>query len=126
MTYEVGSNVLGAILDKTVKDATENEEAVVSSLVIYANNYFVADAPVILGQQSIPAIFFYQNSNLALNTIAYTAKASEGLVIRKNIENTYYTATQAQDTIIRTIVYGVPVLIIILGIVVWQVRRRKK
>lgn len=123
---EVGSNVLGAILDKTVKDATENEEAVVSSLVIYANNYFVSDAPVILGQQSIPAIYFYENSGLALNTISYTAKASEGLVIRKNIENTYYTATQAQDTIIRVIVYGVPVLIIILGIVVWQVRRRKK
>ena len=123
---EVGSNVLGAILDKTVKDATEGEEAVVSSLVIYANNYFVSDAPVASGQQIIPAIIFCRSSDLALNTISYTAKASEGLVIRKNIENTYYTATQAQDTIIRVVVYGVPVLIIILGIVVWQIRRRKK
>ena len=123
---EVGSNVLGAILDKTVKDATETEEAVVSSLVIYANNYFVSDAPVLWGQQTIPAMYFCRSSDLALNTISYTAKAPEGLVIRKNIENTYYTPTQAQDTIIRVIVYGVPVLIIILGIVVWQVRRRKK
>ena len=123
---EVGSNVLGAMLDKTVKDATEGEEAVVSSLVIYANNYFVSDAPVASGQQIIPAIYFCRSSDLALNTISYTAKASEGLVIRKNIENTYYTATQAQDTIIRVVVYGVPVLIIILGIVVWQIRRRKK
>ena len=120
---EVGSNVLGAILDKTVKDATESEEEVVSSLVIYANNYFISDALV---QQDRPAIYFYNNLDLALNTISYTTKAPEGLVIKKNIANTYYTATQAQDTIIRTIVFGVPVLIVILGIVVWQVRRRKK
>ena len=119
---DVGSSVVGAVMDKTVKDATDNEEAVVSSLVIYANNIFILDESI----GNIPAIYFYNNLDLALGTIGHTAEAPEGLVIRKSVESTYYTATQAQDTIIKIIIFVVPVLIVILGIVVWQIRRRKK
>ena len=123
---EVGSNVIGAILEKTVKDATDDQEEVKSSLVVYANNYFASDGAVTVGEQTVSAIYFYNNLDLALSTISYTAKAPEGLVIRKTIETTYYTPTQAQDITIKAIVFGFPVLIIIAGIVVWQVRRRKK
>ena len=41
-------------------------------------------------------------------------------------ETVTYTATQEQDTIIRAIIFTVPALIIIVGIIVWQVRRRRK
>ena len=41
-------------------------------------------------------------------------------------ETVTYTATDKQDTIIKCIIFAVPVLIIIAGIIVWQVRRRKK
>ena len=44
---------------------------------------------------------------------------------RKNTGVATYTATVQQDKIIRTIIIAVPVAIIILGIVVWQIRRRK-
>ena len=41
-------------------------------------------------------------------------------------ETVTYTATDEQDIIIRTVIFSVPALIIFAGIVVWQVRRRKK
>ena len=54
-------------------------------------------------------------------TITVTSAATTNY----NEKSATYTATVQQDKIIRTIIIAVPVAIIILGIVVWQIRRRK-
>ena len=46
--------------------------------------------------------------------------------IRKNYEDVSYTVTEEQNSIIMIIIFTIPVVIIIAGIVVWQVRRRKR
>ena len=45
---------------------------------------------------------------------------------RKDIEIVDYAVTESQHQIILTIIFGLPIFIIIVGIIVWQVRRRKK
>ena len=72
------------------------------------------------------AIQLGYNKDLVLNSIAYLSDREEDITTRKSTGTVTYTATEEQDTIIRTIIFTVPALIIIAGIVVWQVRRRKK
>lgn len=118
---EVGKQALGAILEKNL----ENENK--SKLVIYANNAFVSDIPVTIMNQVSTAISLYNNADLILNSIAYTEGIEDRLVIRKNgIDTVLYTATGIQNTVILTIIFILPILIIGAGIVVWNKRRRKK
>lgn len=117
---EIGKQVVGAVLTKNIDDNTN------SKLVVYGNNYFLTDAPVVIGQQAMPAITLYNNRDMLLNSVAYVSEMQDGITIRKSIEKTYYTPTEMQDRVIRSIIYGVPLVIVIVGIIMWQRRRRKK
>lgn len=61
-----------------------------------------------------------------MNSVSYVSEKEDAITIRKNVEITNYTATETQDIVVKTIIFGVPVLIVLIGIVVWQLRRRKK
>ena len=72
-------------------------------------------------------IFIYDNKDLALNSIAYLTNQDEDITIRKDYTNvSSFTATEGQKILIMRVVFGVPIAIIIFGIIVWQIRRRKK
>ena len=124
---EKGEFVVGAELIKTIK--TENEETgegkIQSKLVIYGENYFISDNKLSQNSQ-YGAIQLAYNKDLALNSIAYLADREQDITARKNTGTVTYTATEEQDMIIKIVIFTIPVLIIIAGIIVWQVRRRKK
>lgn len=125
------SSVLGALLEKTIKNGNENEEenheeAIVSKLIVFANNLFIQDYPIQLGSGAMSAIGFYNNRDLGLTTTQYLAEVEDAITIRKEVESTQYTATETQNRLIKTIIFSVPVVIIAAGIVIWQLRRRKK
>ena len=125
---EKGTFVVGAELEKTIKEANEEngESAVTSKLVIYGENYFVSDLPLNQTSQYAAIQLASYNKDLILNSIAYLVDREEDITARKDTGAVTYTATEAQDTIIRIIIFAVPIIIIIVGIVVWQIRRRKK
>ncbi|MCI9017204.1 MAG: GldG family protein [Clostridia bacterium] len=114
-----GSFVLGAKLTKTIEDNK-------STMYILANNLFITDFPVTVNQQQAPAIYFKHNKDLILNIIAELADNKDIISIRKDTGVVTYTATQNQDTIIKIVIFTIPVIIIFIGILVWQSRRRKK
>jgi len=122
-----GKFLVGAELEKTIKEANEEagENAVTSKLVIYGENYFITDYQLSQNSQ-YGAIQLAYNKDLILNSIAYLVDREEDITARKSTGTVTYTATEMQDTIIRIIIFSVPIIIIIAGIVVWQVRRRKK
>ena len=117
---EVGTFVVGATLEKALEDDKT------SKLVIYANNAFATSAPMQIGSQIIPAIGLYNNLDIALDSVEYISEVEDQISIRKTVENTYYTATETEDIIIKVVIFTVPVIIILAGIVVWFLRRRKK
>ena len=124
---EKGTFIVGAELDKTLKEKDEEngEAAIVSKLIIFGENYFVTDYP--LSQNSASAVIqLAYNKDLVLNSIAYLVDREEDITARKSTGTVRYTATEEQDTIIKAIIFIVPILIIVSGIVIWQVRRRKK
>lgn len=124
---EKGSFIVGAQLDKTIKEKNEEtgEGAITSKLIILGENYFVTDYPLSQNSQ-YSAIQLAYNKDLALNSIAYLADREEDITARKSTGTVTYTATETQDTVIRIIIFAVPIIIILIGIIVWQVRRRKK
>ena len=124
---ETGTFVVGAEMVKTIQEADEEAgtEEITSSLVIYGENYFISDYQLSQNSQ-YGAIQLAYNKDLVLNSIAYLTDREEDITARKDTGTVTYTATEQQDTIIRVIIFAVPALIIIVGIIVWQVRRRKK
>ena len=73
------------------------------------------------------AIEFCNNEDILLNSVSYLTEREDNITIRKAGETvTTYDVTENQTKIILSIIFGIPVVIIIVGIVVWQVRRRKK
>ncbi len=114
-----GKFTVGAMLTKTISDNAK------SVLVIYGDNYFVSDTTVTEESQT-PILLAYDNKDLVLNSIAYLTDRDEDITIRKTTDTVTYSATEKQDIIIRVIIFVVPCLIILAGIVVWQLRRRKK
>lgn len=121
---ETGSFAIGEEMVKTVGDKQ-------SKLVIFGDNLFVSDSQINMTTgatttQSYNAINFRNNSEILLNAVSYLADRDPAVTIRKNTENVTYTATQKQDLIIRSVIFLLPIAIIVFGIIVWQVRRRKR
>lgn len=118
---EAGNSVLGAMFEKKIDDQKT------SKLVIYANNVFATDMEIPLNsQQSIPGIQFYNNKDLVLNSVSYLAERTDTITIRKNANTVIFTASDMETKVIQIVISLIPVLIVIVGIVVWQVRRRKR
>ena len=150
---EQGGFTIGGIFTKTLK--TENEESAAntenaensentenseeaktseensedntkkSTLVIFGDNNFTSDIQIT--SQVSPMLFLANNKDLMLNSIAYLTDNDEDITIRKDYQKTSdFTPTDGQKSTIMKIVFAVPVAVIIAGIVVWQIRRRRK
>ena len=124
---EEGPFVVGAEMQKQITAANEEtgEKEKVSKLVIYGENAFISDY-TLTSSSSTPIIFYPDNKNIAMDSIAYLVDREVDIVIRKDTNTVSYTATVEQDNIVQAVIFGVPVLIIFAGILVWQHRRRKK
>ena len=118
---EMASATVGALLKKKIDDDTTSE------MIVYSNNIFITNVQVRISEQAaVAALDLYNNEDLAINSIAYLTDRDNMITIRKDVEVTTYTVTEQQNLIILSIIFTIPVLIIIIGIVVWQIRRRKK
>ena len=54
-------------------------------------------------------------------------KREDNITIRKDSETvTTYNVTEMQTRIVLGLIFSIPILIVVIGIVVWQLRRRKK
>lgn len=115
---EKGPFLLGAEIDKTINDTTH------SKLIVYADSKFATDT--IIPSQQLAAISFLSNRDLLLNSMAYLTNHEDAITIRKDTGSITYTATAKQDTAIRITIFTVPIILLLIGIIVWQVRRRKK
>lgn len=124
---EEGPFVIGAELQKKVTEANAetNENEKISKLVIYGENLFISDY-TLSASSSYPFISYSYNKDLVIDSIAYLVDRQEDIIVRKDTNTVNYTATVEQDNIIQGIIFGVPVFIILVGIIVWQYRRRKK
>lgn len=124
---EQTSFLVGAQFDKKISEANEEtgEKEVTSKLIIYGENYFASDYQLTQSTYT-PMVAYRQNKDLVLNSIAYLSDREEDITVRKSTGAVTYTATEQENRIILAIITIVPLLIIVVGIVVWVRRKRKK
>lgn len=117
---EPKASTIAAIATKTI------EEGKTSKLVVFSNELFAMDMPVQISGYTMYTVSLYNNEDMILNSIAFLNEREDTITIRKDNEDVKYTVSEQQNTIIMAIIFILPALIIIVGIVVWQVRRRKR
>ena len=117
---EEAKYIVGAVATKTIDDNNT------SKLVVYSNELFATDMKVKLNGYDYFIVELYNNKDIALNSIAYLNEREDIITIRKTYDTVTYTATQMQHNIIMAIIFITPLAIIVIGIVVWQYRRRKR
>lgn len=131
---EKGGFVVGAKLVKVISEAveSENEEeakaAINSTLIIYGNDYFISDYPIQIASEYQQTVFsLLNNKDVALNSLAYLTNNDQDITIRKSYADseTTFTPSDMAKTIIRVIIFAVPVIIVITGIIVWIIRKNR-
>lgn len=112
---------VAAMLTKEIDENTS------SKLIVFANTVFATNTQIqVSTQYYMYAMDFYNNKDVLLNSISYLTERDETITIRKSLEAVNYDVTESQNRIVLSVIFGLPVLIIIIGIVVWVMRRRKK
>ncbi len=118
---EDGPFVLAGILTKKIDDDTE------STLVAYSNALFATNYTVQISGSIGTPISIRQNKDIILNTIAYLSDREDTIRIRKDTGLVSFDAiTEQENRVVLWIIFAIPVIIIVAGIVVAIVRKRKK
>lgn len=118
-TDEDGPFTLGTVMTKKV-----NEEKT-STLVAYSNAMFMTNYTIQLAQTYTSPVSLRNNRDLLLNTIASLTDREDMVRIRKDTGVVTYTATETGDRIVRIVIFTVPTLIIIVGITITIIRKRR-
>ena len=117
---EEGAAIVGANVTKTISDDKK------SQLIIYSNELFASDVQIPISSQYYTyAVQLYNNEDVILNSISHLTEREDTISIRKTNESEKYSVTDQEDVIIKTIIFVVPMLVILIGIGVWISRRRK-
>lgn len=124
---EEGKFILGAKLTKIIKNEIDSRDISNKEAVLYciSNNLIVVDYPITIGSSTIYPIQFYNNKDYYLNTVAELTDRKDTISIRKDTGVIKYTATEAQDRIIKIAITAFPIIIITIGIIIWWIRRRR-
>ena len=118
---EEGSFIVGADVTKKISDDISSE------LVIYSSEVSAMDLQIpVSSQYYMYAVDLYNNKDIILNSISHLTERTNTITIRKDDDSETYTVTAQQDSIIKMIIFIVPVVIIILGVIVWIIRKRRK
>ena len=129
---EEGQAIIAALMTKTITPATEKteteeaKEAIESKMVVIANGAFITDNRVEALDANYPISYLGNNKDFVLNSISTLTDREDTLKIRKDMSSSTYQPTQEEHTIVIAIIFAAPVIIIVAGIVVWNVRRRKR
>ena len=118
---ETGPFVLAEILTKKINDDTE------ATLVAYSNSLFATNYTVQISGSIGTPISIRQNKDIILNTVAYLSNREDTIRIRKDTGVVSFRAiTEQENRIVLWIIFTIPVIIILAGIIVTIVRKRKK
>lgn len=121
-----GKNVISYMMTKNISGSEETEDVVQSKLVISATGSFVSDYSVSAVSQETPLSSIASNRDFMLNAIAELTEREGTLTIRKDMANVTYMPTEAENRTVLIIIFVVPLLIILVGIIIGKLRKKRK
>lgn len=118
---DASESIIGALVTRTLEDDKKAE------MIVYSNAIFATNQQISMNNTyAMYANKLCNNDDVVINSISYLTQRTDTITIRKDIDSVSYTVTGTQHSIIMAIIFLVPIAIIIIGIIVWQIRRRKK
>ena len=120
-----GSNVIAAMITKTIKEGEEEKDKIQSSVILIADATFCSDYQITVENQLVTVSHMGKNIALYTNSIAKLTDKEDFMSIRKEQYTASFNPTNGQDIVVKIIVFTFPIIIIITGIVVKTIRRRK-
>lgn len=118
---EEGSFIVGARATKKIS------EDVSSEIIIYSNELCASNLQIpVSTQYYMYAVDLYNNKDVILNSISHLTERTDTITIRKTGETEQYTVSEKGDTLIKIIIFTIPAIIILIGLVIWIIRRRRK
>ena len=116
-----GEFIVGAYITKKISDEVSSE------LVIFSSEVSASNLQIpISSEYYLYAIDLHNNKDVVLNSISHLTERDDTITIRKDDESEIYTVSEQEDRIIKAIIFAVPVAIIIVGIIISIIRKRRK
>lgn len=118
---ENGKFVLGEVLNKKI------DENNTSTLIAISNAFFATNYQIQIANTYSTPLELRNNKDLLLNSVNFLTKREDAIRIRKDtgVVN-FNTATASQDRAVKIFIFTFPVVLIIVGIIVTIIRKRKK
>lgn len=128
---ESDEDASNAILSALVTKRVDNDKN--SKLIVFSNSIFATDSTaipikdILTGQnKKVKAIYCNNNEEILENSIKYLSDNTDSLILRKKYYDNIPTIKIIQNGTIVQILYGVPMLIILIGYIVWRIRKNKR
>ena len=113
--------IVGALVTRNLENNNKAE------MIVFSSSTFATNQQInITNDYAVYANRLCNNDDVVKNSVSYLTQRTDTITIRKDAESTTYNVTENEHGIIVAIIFIIPVVIIIIGIVVWQIRRRKK
>lgn len=127
-TAETGKTDIASLMTKTITKTNEagEEETVESKLIISASGSFASDYIVSELTSNYPLSYLGSNKDFIINSFAYLGEKGNTISIRKDMANSTYMPTEEQNAIVMTIIFTVPIIIILIGITISAYRKKRK
>ena len=101
----------------------EGEEIKTAEMVVIGNDTFLSDYDSLIGDYPIG---YQGNYEFTMNCFADLTNKESNIEILKDVTLTTFTSTARQDSVVQLIVFGIPVLIILAGIIIGTIRKRMR
>lgn len=121
-----GKSVISCMMTKNISGTEEKKDLVQSKLLVSATGSFISDYSVSAISQGTPLSSLASNRDFILNGIADLTDREGTLTIRKDMANVTYTPTEAENRNVLIIIFTVPIIIILIGIIIWKLRKKRK
>lgn len=118
--------IVAILIQKQINENTTSE------IVVFANSIFATDSNISVKDtyQNISktrrAILMNKNEELLERAIKYLTKNDDVVLLRKKYNDSIPTAKMLKNKGIVEMIFGMPMLIIIVGYIVWRTRKNKK
>lgn len=122
------SNVISAKITKTISGNSEEgneQEAKQSQMIVISNGTFVTNVESMISQ-GVSKVNLYNNADFFISCVANLTNRDDTISVRKEMSSSTYAPTETENKVVLAIIFIVPILIIIIGIIVWNYRRHKR
>lgn len=118
------SSIIAAKITKKISTEA-NAEPKTSNIVIIANGTFISNLESVAAA-GVSQANLYNNADFFISSVANLTDRDDTISVRKEMSSSTYTPTETQNTVVLVIIFVIPIFVIILGIIVWNIRKRKR